>query len=86
MGKGGVSKRSKYRTEEEKVAKEKDRRNANNQRERSAKCTSCVSMVTIYGITNLDFVAMAMQRDTMSMSTVSSHSLDDCFPSQNPCS
>lgn len=42
-GKGGVSKRSKYRTEEEKVAKERDRRNANNQRERSALCPSCVT-------------------------------------------
>ena len=36
MGKAGGSKRSKYRTEEEKMVKEKERRNANNQRERLA--------------------------------------------------
>ena len=36
MVKGAGSKRSKYRTEEEKVVKEKERRNANNQRERLA--------------------------------------------------
>ena len=38
MGKGAGSKRSKYRTEEEKMVKEKERRNANNQRERLATC------------------------------------------------
>ena len=32
------SKRTKYKTEEERVAKEKERRNANNQRERSVAC------------------------------------------------
>lgn len=34
-GKGGT-KRSKFRTDEERMVKEKERRNANNQRERSA--------------------------------------------------
>ena len=34
------SKRTKYKTEEERVAKEKERRNANNQRERSVACWS----------------------------------------------
>ena len=33
-GSKGSAKRSKYRTDEERVAKEKERRNANNQRER----------------------------------------------------
>ncbi len=40
------SKRNKYRTDEERVVKEKERRNANNQRERSVAITHMVSADT----------------------------------------
>ena len=48
MGKGAGSKRSKYRTEEEKMVKEKERRNANNQRERLATYVLTI-VTTIHG-------------------------------------